>query len=465
MDGTIVHANRAFLQLCGLTPAALGEQHFQRVLPPSGAIFYEIQFLPILLLRGAVKEVALDLLHISGERIPVLLNANLNRDSAGRPSGMRIALFEATERRLYERELLHTLKEAEQTATVVRRSSEAILTLSPDGLIQNWNNGAEGMFGYAAADAVGKSFIAQLFPQAERMSVAETVNALGAGRDISCDLVGVTKGGREFEISMSLTPHMEAPGILVAFSAIIRDISSRKMAERALIQSEKLASVGRLATSIAHEINNPLESVTNLLYLLDNELPEGELKSFANSARDELARVSHIVTHTLRFHRQSSDPTLVDIRELMNSVIDLYRTRLKNSNIDVQFRNADASRLYCLEGELRQVVANLVSNAFDAMRGGGRLIMTARDCTLWRSSSKGLRMFIVDTGVGMDGATLARLYEPFFSTKGIGGTGLGMWIAQELVEKNGGSIRIRTSIRPGRSGTAVMLAFRHRELR
>ena len=228
MDGTIVHANRAFLQMCGLTPAALGEQHFRRVLPPSGAIFYEIQFLPILLLRGAVKEVALDLLHISGERIPVLLNANLNRDSAGRPSGMRIALFEATERRLYERELLHTLKEAEQTATVVRRSSEAILTLSPDGLIQNWNNGAEGMFGYAAADAIAKSFIAQLFPQAERMSVAETVNALGAGRDISCDLVGVTKGGREFEISMSLTPHMEAPGILVAFSAIIRDITRGK---------------------------------------------------------------------------------------------------------------------------------------------------------------------------------------------------------------------------------------------
>lgn len=140
---------------------------------------------------------------------------------------------------------------------------------------------------------------------------------------------------------------------MVAFSAVIRDITLRKLAERALVQNEKLASVGRLASSTAHEINNPLESVTNLLYILESRVAEPETRAFVTSAQEELARVSHIATHTLRFHKQSSNRTMVDLQVLTESVLGLYRACLSNAGIDVGNQCDRISPLCCFEGELR----------------------------------------------------------------------------------------------------------------
>jgi signal transduction histidine kinase len=185
-----------------------------------------------------------------------------------------------------------------------------------------------------------------------------------------------------------LTPHMKAPGTLVAFSAVLRNIADQKIALRALLQSEKLASVGRLASSIAHEINNPLSSVTNLLYILGLQVPTPELKALVAQAEEELARVSQITTHTLRFHRQSSSSTVLDLETLFNSVFALYRARFRNSSMTPLTDRCGAKHLLCHEGELRQVILNIVGNAVDAMKLGGVLSLRCRESTNWANGGR-----------------------------------------------------------------------------
>lgn len=435
----------------------------QDFLTHGGAIFYETQFVPTLLLRGSIREISLELIRQDRTRVPVLINAVLSRGAEGQPDGMVVALFEATQRKEYETELLKARRELEQIAAVVQRSSDAILSITANGLIQSWNRGAEHIFGFAPAEILTKPLLS-LFGDREQAHMREAIETLESGAELTLDTVGLHRSGETVEISVSLTPHLEPPGILVAFSAIIRDITARKLAERALIQNEKLASVGRLASSIAHEINNPLESVTNLLYILQSQVSDADTKALVMTAQEELARVSHIATHTLKFHKQSSSRTMLDLTALVDSVIGLYRARLHSSSITIINDRAHVSPLLCFEGELRQVLVNVVSNAFDAMRSGGRLILRCRDVTLQPSGLEGVRLTVADTGIGMDARTLSRVFEPFFSTKGIGGTGLGMWITEELVHKNHGTIKVRSKIHPGDSGTVVSMCFPRRAI-
>lgn len=460
MDGTVRFANQAFWTLCGIGRAADSELHFQQLLTKGAAMFYENQFLPTLLQRGKVEGISLELSLPSAEQIPVFVNAVLRRGSEGGPSGIILAIFDATQRRLYEKELLRARKEAEQLSDVVRRSSDAILRLAQDGSIQTWNEGARRMFGWSVAEVLG-SPIEILLEGDSSGQMQETIAMLGRGVQVAKEMTGVRKDGSSLEISMSLTPHLEAPGILVAFSAIIRDVTSQKLSERALLQNEKLASVGRLASSIAHEINNPLEAVTNLLYILQTRPLDPESLDLVTTAQEELARVSQIATQTLRFYKQSSSRVPLDLEALVQSVFALYRARFASAGVTAINDSNGASPLLCFDGELRQVMVNLVSNAYDAMKSGGKLIIRCRDTALCAGDERGSRITVADTGLGMDEATLRRVFEPFFTTKGIGGTGLGLWITQELVKKNQGRIRVRSSNKRGRCGTVFTLTFPH----
>jgi PAS domain S-box-containing protein len=454
LDGMILFANPIFRKLCHLGSTSLSECYFQQSLTRAGAIFYESQFLPTLLQRGEVKEISLELVSSTGEQTPVFANAVLRRSQDGSPDGMFLSILDSTRRRLYEKELLRARRDAEQLSEVVRRSSDAILRLSPDGVIHTWNRGAQQIFGWSSSEALGKP-LTHLFTEHGTNELQDAMGMLSRGTEIFKEIAGWKKDGTNLELSICLTPHLEAPGTLVAFSAIIRDITSRKLAERAMIQSEKLASVGRLASSIAHEINNPLEAVTNLLYILQSRPLDPESLSLLETAQEELARVSQIATHTLRFYRQSSSRTHLDLSALADSVLGLYRARLVNDS-------KRASPLLCFEGELRQILAILVSNAYDAMKSGGKLTLRNRNATIWPAGVPGVRITVADTGTGIEHAVFLRLFETFFSTKGINGTGLGLWITQELVEKNRGRIKIRSSTKPGRNGTIVTMAFPHR---
>ena len=242
------------------------------------------------------------------------------------------------------------------------------------------------------------------------------------------------------------------------FPGVVFDITARKKGEQALLQTEKLAAVGRLASSIAHEINNPLESVVNLLYLVGNTSTEPEVRTYAQIAQEELARVSQITTQTLRFFKQSTFPKAIHPADLIESVVSLYRGRLSNSAIQVrQSVRGELTGLLC-EGEVRQILNNLIGNALDAMRdGGGQLVLRARTATDEKTRRTGIRLTVADTGTGMDAETLTRIFDPFFTTKGITGTGLGLWVSKQLAHKNDSSLTARTTQHPQRHGTVFAL--------
>ena len=244
---------------------------------------------------------------------------------------------------------------------------------------------------------------------------------------------------------------------------IVMDASDRKRGEEALRKTEKLAATGRLAASIAHEINNPLEAITNLLYLLSNhaELAEPAL-GYVHMAEHEVRRISEITQQTLRFYRQSTLPARANLSELLDSVLSLHQGRLRNLGIAVERKYDSAIDIFCFAGELRQVFANLVGNAIDAMSAGGRLVVRARRSRDWSDPQRtGVRFQVADTGSGMKPGVREHIFEPFFTTKEVTGTGLGLWVSSEIVAKHKGTIRVRSrSESPnGQTGTIFELFF------
>jgi PAS domain S-box-containing protein len=236
---------------------------------------------------------------------------------------------------------------------------------------------------------------------------------------------------------------------------VVTDVTKRKQAEEAMLRAEKLAVAGRLAASVAHEINNPLEAVTNLLYLITLSGNAEEAHAHARIALDELLRVSMITQSTLKFHRQQGLPKITMLSEVIDGVIAMFRPKLNAAGIKVEVRAAHEVAISCLPGEVQQIFINVISNAIEAMPQPGRLLIGLRRSRDWRiRTTEGMRVTICDGGVGMDRGTLRRIFEPFFTTKSETGTGLGMWVVSQLIERHHGSIRVWSSQRPGASGTA-----------
>jgi len=247
-------------------------------------------------------------------------------------------------------------------------------------------------------------------------------------------------------------------GTPTRFTGVVLDVTERKVAEQALLRTEKLAAVGRLASSIAHEINNPLEAVTNLLYLAKSNAVNPDTLEYLTAAEQELRRASAITSQTLRFHRQSTRPTEVACDDLIGAALSILRSRIVNANISVEKRKRATRPVLCFEGEIRQVISNLLINAVDAMHpDGGRLLVRSRQGHDHSTGRPGLILTVADTGAGMPPEILARIFEPFYTTKGIAGTGLGLWISREILERHRGYLRVRSSTRPGRAGTVVIL--------
>jgi signal transduction histidine kinase len=227
--------------------------------------------------------------------------------------------------------------------------------------------------------------------------------------------------------------------------AVIVDATERKLSEELLRRTEKLAATGQLAASIAHEINNPLEAVTNLLYLLDQQPLDEESRHYTDMAQEEIARVSQITQQTLRFYRQSSSPTLIQPADVLDSVLDLHHGRSNAAKVQTIRRYRDGAELYAFSGEMRQLFANLVGNALDAMPNGGKIYLSIRASQAWyQPEVQGVRITIADTGSGMTEAVRQRIFEPFFTTKEITGTGLGLWISSEIIAKHQGTVRVRS---------------------
>lgn len=239
---------------------------------------------------------------------------------------------------------------------------------------------------------------------------------------------------------------------------VILDVTERHQAQNALLQSEKLAAVGKLAASIAHEINNPLESVTNLLYLATGSESLEEVQGYLRSADVELRRVSAITSQTLRFHRQSTRPREVTASDMFESVLSIYHGKLVNSKVQVKQRFRAQSPISCFEGEIRQVLNNLVANAVDVLHpDGGHLFVRSRNATCWKTGRQGIVFTVADSGPGMEPHIVAKAFDAFYTTKGIGGTGLGLWLGKEIAARHHGNLQFRSSNRKKLHGTVFTL--------
>ena len=272
------------------------------------------------------------------------------------------------------------------------------------------------------------------------------------------DLVGADGKTRtiEWEIHPWGDEGTETGGIIISFV----DLTERKQIEKAIRESDRLATTGRLAATIAHEIHNPLDAVGNLLYLIRQASEETETRNFAALASEELQRVTQMTQQMLAFQRESAQPIAVKIRDVLDNVLALYERKIHAAGAKVSAEIDFEGEIRALPGEIRQVFANLVGNGLEALQDGhGRLRVRAYSGKDWCKGNRGLRVVVADNGRGIPNEMREKIFEPFFTTKGESGTGLGLWIASGIVEKYGGSMRLRSTTREGRSGTCFSIFF------
>jgi len=235
-------------------------------------------------------------------------------------------------------------------------------------------------------------------------------------------------------------------------------INEQERREGALRRLEKLAAIGQEASTIAHEINNPLESLTNLLYLMRLSDSMEEIQQYVQIAQLELARVTEITLQTLRFHRNATKSVPVDLGTLARSVASLFSGRMLLRKIGMEWRTRDSPAVLCLEGEIRQVLNNLARNSLDAMNAGGRLLIRVRPACGWKDHAQGVRVTIADTGEGIPEEMMGRLFELFQTTKESTGTGLGLWVSRGIVEKHGGTIKVKSRVRKNGTPSGTVFA-------
>ncbi len=392
--------------------------------------------LPIQRAIATGKQVApgdLEIRRRDGTTVQILGSATPLFDSEGAVRGAVGAFVDVTDRKKME-DLLR------ERADLLELASEAIFVRNASGVLNYWNAGAEVLYGWKREEVLGKPI----------HTVLET-SLLTGGRQVELDLNSQerwdgnlyqkTKEGHEVIVASRQVFKNESASIL----EINRDITAQIRAEEALRATEKLAAMGRVAGIIAHEINNPLESITNAFYLLqDHPSLDEEARYLAMMGSEELMRVCHITKQTLGFYRESDVPVDVSVRELLDDVLELQNRKLQLNNIALDKRFSSNGVVRGFPVELRQIFFNLIGNAIQAMPDGGKLRVTLAE--RWNDKIKRpeLTLSICDTGSGILPEHARHLFEPFFTTKSNKGTGLGLWISKGIVQKYDGTIQFRS---------------------
>jgi signal transduction histidine kinase len=245
------------------------------------------------------------------------------------------------------------------------------------------------------------------------------------------------------------------------------EIGERKRMERALVDSEKLAVTARFALTMAHEINNPLAAMTNLVFLLSSLQTSPQAKAFITMLEDQLQGLTRIATHMLKFHRDGNKLAEFDMSSVLREISDFYRPQAERQGIVIEQRFETDGAMLAFRSEIVQVVTNLLLNALDATATGGKVIIHLYPAPRWLCeihASGGYCLSIADTGSGIASQDRARIYQPFFTTKGERGTGLGLWVSAGIVDRIGGSIHVWSSRRPGHSGTCFSIFLPSKKL-
>ncbi len=407
-----------------------------------------------------------------GEQVIVLESVKtVCRDSAGEVIGLVGISRDIGERkrlevmlRQRESELAETQRLAERDSQLATQRLQNVLDSITDGLCVldrdlryvYFNENGARMVGLRSSDIVGTR-VGDTFAENKTNQIYRAYRqSLDTGEPVHVEEFTVAPLNKWFESNC----YPSADGLTVYF----RDITDRKRTEAALRRSEKLAATGRLAASIAHEINNPLAAVTNSLYLaLQDATLAPATRNYLELADQELTRVSQITTQTLRFHRQSRSAVRAELSEIMKSVLPLFAPRWVARQIQVESRLEADTGILCFADEIRQVFSNLLSNALDATPDGGRLALKIRKAS--HGGEAGVRVTVADTGCGIPAAAKSRIFEAFFSTKDATGIGLGLWVSEGIVRKHAGKISVRSSTDEARHGTVFSLFFPENGLR
>jgi len=350
------------------------------------------------------------------------------------------------------------LRESEEFArSIVESSVDCIKVVDLEGRLMYISPPGLRALGIEDAAAVlGKHWVHfwDMTDQPRAAAALESAQAGGAGRFEGC----LRDGDAVKWWDVTIAPMSSEVGAVDRLLIISRESTAMKQAQAALLQSEKLAATGRLAATVAHEINNPLEAVTNFIYLAKTAqgLPEG-VQEYLEVADQELARVGHIAQQTLGFYRDGSSPGKLKVAELLESVVALYERRLRYKNLRLERQLDFDLSIVARKGDIKQVLSNLLANAIDATEAGGRIVLRARPTVEWPSSRRGVRITVADSGMGMSPATLAKAFSAFFTTKADVGTGIGLWVTRNILERWGGAIRCRSS--QGAVSGTVMSVF------
>jgi len=370
-------------------------------------------------------------------------------DGPGRILG---TIRDITEVEKIETALRDSSKRLGELAAIVESSDDVILSKDLNGVITSWNSAATRLFGYSADEMIGSSIL-ELIPQHLHSDEKTIIENIRAGRRVEhFETVRLTKNGELLDVSLTISPIKDAQGKVIGASKILRDISGRRRIEQSLLQAEKIAATGRMAATIAHEINNPLEAVTNLLYLLRPMITDPAGINYLSSAEDELGRVSHIAKQTLGYYRENASAKPASLAQIVLHAITIYEPRCMAAGIRIN-KSINSSREVVLRrGEMMQVISNLIANSIYAMPKGGVLSISVEDA---QGPPDGVVLTIHDDGVGIAADVLPKVFDAFFTTRNTVGTGIGLFVAKQFVEGHSGRIQIESKTDAENHGTAV----------
>jgi PAS domain S-box-containing protein len=450
-DGTLMHMNSVGLSMvqADSSETVIGKCVYDLIAPEDRERYREFNERICADDRGSLE---FDIVGLKGERRHMETHAAPLQTTDGSCVQLAVTL-DITERKVAE-------EVRRRLAAIVESSHDAIIGKDLNGIVTSWNPGAERLFGYSASEMIGRP-ITTIIPPELQEDEQRILKTIGRGEGVEhFETVRLTKGGERIDVSLTISPVKDDAGRVIGASKTARDITQQKKTEQALRTTERLASVGRMAATVAHEINNPLEAMTNLVYLAKGSAALNDVQGFLDGIEEELNRISHITKQTLGFYRETIAPSAVRVGEMLNPLISVLGRRARNNRIEIRPEIRQDPEIYAVAGEIRQLIANLLSNSIDAVDSGGliRIRIAANG-----QHPTGIRITIADSGLGIPPSARSKLFEPFLTKNKYVGTGLGLWVCKNIVQKHHGSIRVKSSTTPERSWTVFSVFLPSRQ--